>query len=162
VAHESQRFALASCLGASWIFGGYLGTLKALSAVVIEGGWVLMGEPFWRIEPAADYLRDANLERDTFGSHTSNVTAGTHLGLFIAYEAVSTEEDWDRYENLQWDAAQQYARENPDDPDVPELLDRVGKHRAAFLRWGRDTLGWAVYLFRHGPLGETPRAESPP
>jgi hypothetical protein len=27
----------------------------------------------------------------------------------------------------------------------------VGKARAAYLRWGRDTLGWAIYLFRARP-----------
>jgi SAM-dependent methyltransferase len=152
VATESQTFDLASCLGASWIFGGYLGTLKALSAITVEGGWVLVGEPFWRIKPAADYLRASNLEPDTFGSHASNVAAGTSLGLSIAYGAVSTPEDWDRYENLQWHAAQQYGREHPDDPDLPEVMDRVGRHRSAFLRWGRDTLGWALYLFRRGSM----------
>jgi hypothetical protein len=24
----------------------------------------------------------------------------------------------------------------------------VRKARAAYLRWGRDTLGWAIYMFR--------------
>ena len=32
--------------------------------------------------------------------------------------------------------------------DVPELVGRVAKERAAYLRWGRDTVGWAIYVFR--------------
>ena len=162
VAHESQSFTLASCLGASWIFGGYLGTLKALLAMVPEGGWILVGEPFWRAEPSAEYLRASNLKRDSFGSHSTNVAAGEALGLRAVCTIISEPADWDRYEDLQWNAAQQYSADNPEDPDVPELIDRVGKHRAAFLSEGRETLGWAMYLFRREPPGETPLAESVP
>jgi trans-aconitate methyltransferase len=154
IATRSQTCDLASCLGASWIFGGYQGTLKALLATVADGGWILVGEPFWRAEPSAEYLRATNLERDSFGSHSANVAAGEALGLNAVYTMVSDPTDWDRYEDLQWNAAQQYGRENPDDPDVPELMERVAKHRTAFLRWGRDTLGWAMYAFRRGPTRE--------
>lgn len=149
---QSEQFDLATCLGASWVFGGYKETLKALFAKLVDGGWLLVGEPFWRTEPAAEYLRASNLERDSFGSHADNVAAGEDLGLHLAYATVSESSDWDRYEGLQWYAAQQYATENPEDPDLPELMDRVAKQRAGFLRWGRDTLGWAMYLFRRGPV----------
>jgi hypothetical protein len=148
---QSETFDLASCLGASWIFGGYQGTLEALLAKVADGGWILVGEPFWRTEPPDEYLRAANLKREIFGSHAENVSAGEALGLDLAYTAVSESADWDRYEDLQWNAAEAYPKEHPGDPDVPELMDRVGKHRAAFLNWGRDTLGWAMYLFRRPP-----------
>ncbi|HOL16042.1 MAG TPA: class I SAM-dependent methyltransferase, partial [Bacillota bacterium] len=61
---------------------------------------------------------------------------------------VSSPDDWDRYEGLQWYAAAEYARSNPNDPDLPELMERVNRSRESYLRWGRDCLGWAVYLFR--------------
>jgi len=31
---------------------------------------------------------------------------------------------------------------------VPQILGRVADARNSYLRWGRDTLGWAMYLFR--------------
>ena len=47
---------------------------------------------------------------------------------------------------------ERYAREQPEDPDVPQMLERVRRWRDAYLRWGRETLGFAVYLFyRPGP-----------
>jgi len=64
------------------------------------------------------------------------------------YTIASNQDDWDRYETLQWYAAARYAQESPDDPDVPEILARVAHGRTNYLRWGRDTLGWALYLFQ--------------
>jgi hypothetical protein len=49
---------------------------------------------------------------------------------------------------LQSYAADQYVRTHHDDPDVPELLTRVAKHRNAYLKWGRHALGWSIYIFR--------------
>jgi hypothetical protein len=28
------------------------------------------------------------------------------------------------------------------------LVERVSKAKVGYLRWGRDTLGWAIYIFR--------------
>jgi hypothetical protein len=63
------------------------------------------------------------------------------------YLQPSSREDWDRYEFLQLRAAERHAAAHPDDPDVPELLERARRERVEYLRWGRDTLGWAIHLF---------------
>jgi SAM-dependent methyltransferase len=146
-AASPETFDLAMCLGASWVFGGYRGTLRALAAFVRPGGLVLSGEPFWRRQPDADYLAAAGLTRELFATHAGNVGIGTEEGLTPLYALVSSEDDFDRYEALQWRAAERYARAHPDDPDTPELLTRQRRERETYLRWGRDTLGWALYLF---------------
>ena len=33
-----------------------------------------------------------------------------------------------------------------------EVVERVAKAKATYLRWGRDTFGWAIYLFRTPPI----------
>ena len=45
---EPHNFDLASCIGASWVFGGHADTLEALIRMVKPGGWVIVGEPYWR------------------------------------------------------------------------------------------------------------------
>jgi SAM-dependent methyltransferase len=142
-----QLFDLAMCIGASWIYKGYRGTLSALKAMTKPGGLILVGEPFWLKEPDEAYLAAENHTRDMFGTHYENVLVGEDEGLFPLYTMVSNQDDWDRYETLQWYAAEKYARDNPDDPDVLEILARTGKGRKSYLQWGRDTLGWAMYLF---------------
>jgi len=41
-----------------------------------------------------------------------------------------------------------FARHNPDDPDLPEIQARGAKAREIYLKWGRYGFGWAIYLFR--------------
>jgi ubiquinone/menaquinone biosynthesis C-methylase UbiE len=146
---SDQPFDLAMCIGASWVYQGHRGTLRALKAMTKPGGFVLVGEPFWLKEPDEAYLAAENHTRDMFGTHYENVLVGEDEGLFPLYTMVSNQDDWDRYETLQWYAVERYARENPDDPDVSEILVRVAHGRTNYLRWGRDTLGWALYLFRN-------------
>jgi SAM-dependent methyltransferase len=148
---EPHSLALASCIGASWVFGGHAETLDALSGMVASGGWVIVGEPFWLKDPSEEYLAASGHTRDVFGTHAGNVEAGELRGLELVHTFVSSQDDWDKYEGLQWYATAAYARCHPDDPDLPELLERVAKAKALYLRWGRDTVGWAMYLFRHRP-----------
>jgi SAM-dependent methyltransferase len=145
---EPHGFSLASCIGASWIFHGHAGTLDALASMTEPGGWVITGEPFWLREPTAAYLEASGMTKEDFGTHLSNVECGERRGLELVHTFVSSQDDWDRYEGLQWYATAEYARTHPEDPDLPELLERVAKDKAIYLRWGRDTLGWAIYLFR--------------
>ncbi len=144
---EPESFELSSCLGASWIWGGHAATLRALAAFAKPGGLVVVGEPFWRSEPPAAYLAAAGVERSSFGTHAENARAGEACGLALLHTIVSNEDDWDRYEGYQWRAARRYALRHPDDPDLPELRDRMCKVRDTYLEWGRATLGWSVYLF---------------
>ena len=143
-----QLFDLAMCIGASWVYKGHRGTLSALKTMTKPDALILVGEPFWLKDPDDAYLVAENLTRDMFGTHYENVLVGEDEGLFPLYTMVSSQDDWDRYETLQWYAAEKYARDNPDDPDVSEILTRVAHGRTNYLHWGRDIVGWAMYLFR--------------
>jgi SAM-dependent methyltransferase len=147
----AQLFNLSMCIGASWVYHGHRGTLTAMKAMTKPSGLILVGEPFWIKNPDEAYLADQGFTRDMFGTHHENVIAGEDEGLLPLYTLVSNQDDWDRYETLKWYAADLYARQNPDDADRKEVLDRIAHERASYLRWGRDTVGWAIYLFRNSP-----------
>lgn len=148
---EPASADLAICLGASWIWGGHRGTLRALRSFAKPGGLVLVGEPYWQREPEPDYLVAAELAPDELSTLHGNVTIAAEEGLTLLYALPSCFEDWDRYEMLQVRAAERYALAHPEDPDVGELLARSRRGADAYLRWGRLTLGWSIYLFRaHG------------
>jgi SAM-dependent methyltransferase len=139
---------LAMCMGATWIYGGYRNTIKALAGMTSPSGFVMVGEPFWRKTPSQEYLNSGELSTDSFDTHPGNVATGESEGLRTVYTLVSGEEDWDRYESLHWYAAAEYALANPEDPDLEELSASVSKERESYLNWGRETMGWAIYLFR--------------
>ncbi len=141
-------FDAVSCLGASWIWGGHAGTLRALARWARPGGYVLVGGPYWRKEPDPEYLAADELTADLFADHHGNIEAGRRLGLTPVYATTSTLDEWDHYETLQWYSVERWAREHPDDPDRAEVLERNDRYRETYLRWGRDTLGWGLYLFR--------------
>jgi len=145
-----ESFDLAACIGASWIYGGHRGTLKALKKMAAPEGWIIAGEPYWRHEPEKEYLDAIGMTRDDLGTHYQNVEVGRELGLETVYTLVSSRDDWDKYEGLQWYAAETWANAHRDDPDVEDVLKRVRESKTAYLRWGRETLGWAIYAFKKG------------
>ncbi|MBI4310185.1 MAG: class I SAM-dependent methyltransferase [Chloroflexi bacterium] len=142
-------FDLAMCVGASWVFNGHRGTLRALKEMTRPGGLVLVGEPYWIREPSDQYLAaEGAPKREEFSSHLGNVAIGGEGGLAPLYTCASNQDDWDMYVTLQWYATDEYVRTHADDPDLPELLAKQAQARELYLRWERDTLGWAMYLFR--------------
>jgi SAM-dependent methyltransferase len=143
-----ESFNLVACIGASWIYGGHRGTLKALNEMAAPGGWVIVGEPYWRREPTDEYLEAIGQKRSAYGTHYENMKVGQEFDLKLVYTLASNQDDWDRYEGLQWYAADEWASKNPDDADVKEVLKRVHENRENYLRWGRETFGWAIYLFK--------------
>ncbi len=111
----------------------------------------MVGEPFWRREPSPDYLAATGHSRDSFATHEGNIRTGLDRGLGFLHAIAASEDDWDRYEGLQCQAIERYARANPDDPDVPQLVKSMRNARDQYLHWGRAEFGWAVYLFHKEP-----------
>jgi hypothetical protein len=75
------------------------------------------------------------------------VQAGIDTGLIPMHATTASMDEWDEYEWKFCRSVERYAREQPDDPDVPPMMDRIHRWRDAYLRWGRDARGFGVYLF---------------
>ncbi len=150
IPESSENFDLVACIGASWIFGGHRGTISALQKMSAPESWIVVGEPYWRHEPEKEYLEAIGMARNDFGTHYQNAEAGREQGMELVYTLVSSKDDWDTYEGLQWYAAESWANDHRDDPDVQDVLKRVRDGKTAYLKWGRETLGWAVYVFKKG------------
>jgi len=149
---KPESFDATFCIGASWIWGGHEATLKALAAATRPGGVVMVGEPYWHKDPSPEYLEAAGTERRTFGSYRENVETGLAQGLGFLHAVASTLDEWDRYEGYKTLASERRARTHPDDELARQTLEIVRAQHEQYRRWGRDELGWAVYLFLKDPL----------
>jgi SAM-dependent methyltransferase len=138
---EPGSFDLAMCIGATWIWGGYRGTIEALKKIVVPGGLIVIGEPFKMQEPHEDYITAEPDFVPTLVTHADNVSIAQDAELTYLYALVSNQDDWDRYEGLQTRAAELYAMEHPDDPDVEELLTPQRRRGSLEVGEGHAELG---------------------
>jgi SAM-dependent methyltransferase len=143
-----DAFALALCIGSTHALGGYPETLRALARRVRPEGHVLVGQGYWKRPPDPEYLQRLGATVDEMTTHEGNLAAGVAAGLLAAGAWVSSDDDWDRYEGLYADTVEAYVAAHPEDPDAPAMLERILRWRETYRLWGRDTLGFGLYLFR--------------
>ena len=143
-------FVAAACIGSTHACGGYRQALRALRDAVCPGGHVLVGEGYWKRDPPPEYLTALDAGRDDYNDHAGNIAAAAAEGLIPLYATVSSDDDWDHYEGLYASAVERFVMEHPDDPDAEAMKERIRRWRDAYLRWGRETLGFGVYLCARG------------
>ena len=147
---EPESFDLTAMLGGRGIPGGITGFCERLASWTQRGGYVLIGEGYWQKVPSAEYLAHLEATVDEFRDHRRNVEAGVDAGLVPLHASVASADEWDEYEWKYSASIERYAIEQAEDPDVPAMLARIRRWRDGYLRWGRDTLGFGLYLF-HRP-----------
>lgn len=153
---SEPQFTAVFCVGATHAFGegsrAFPRTLQTLSAAVSPGGSLLIGECIWRQPPAPEYLQFTSFTHDGLRFHADNLKIASRFGLMHVQSTLSTVEAWDDYEGRFWSAAEaQYGIPSlAGDGDV--RVDHWISWKRAYLRWGRETLGFALYVFRT-PVG---------
>lgn len=142
-----ESFDLTICIGATAAYGNLTQTLAELKNLTKLGGQILVGELYWKQTPSPDYLEAFGVRQNEYTDYAGNIGQGTAQGLTPLYTVTCSEDDFDAYEWTRIQAIETYARQHPDDPDVPELLKRIRWWRDLYLRWGRETLGFGLYLY---------------
>lgn len=151
-AYAPERpFDVACCIGASWIWDGWEGTLDALLAFTRPGGLVVAGEPYWKLPPPARYLELEGLTADQFPALDVFFAGALKRRLSLVWMRRSTDADWDRYEMLQTASFDHFVREHPDHDRLEAIRDRLVPSKEAYVRWGKDCLGFAIWVFRKPP-----------
>ncbi len=145
---EPESFDFTAMLGGGGISGGIAGICATLAGWTRRGGYVLIGEGYWARPPAAEYLAHLEAKESEFRDHRGNVQAGIDAGMIPLHAFVASPDEWDDYEWKYSRSIERYALEQPGDPDVPAMLERIRRWRDGYLHWGRDTLGFGVYLFQ--------------
>ena len=141
--HEAESYDAALCLGASFVYGSLADTVDALAPAVRPGGHVVVGEPYWRRLPLPDDYED---RKEPWTTLEGTVVVFETSGLSVVSVIASSEDDWDRYETLHWQAVETWLADNSDDPDAGAIRSRHERWKWNYLRHQRDYLGWAIFV----------------
>jgi SAM-dependent methyltransferase len=150
--------SIAACIGASWIGDGVTGTIDLLRRNLEPGGVMLIGEPYWRLEPPdqatvqgcyatsiIDFLPLPELLEE-FGE----------LGCDVVEMVLASQDSWDRYVAAQWLNMRRWLDDNPGDELAGEMRAELATAPVRYARYQREYLGWGVFALMNrlsGPIG---------
>lgn len=141
-------FALGICVGSTHALGGFAPTLASLRKLLKPGGYILVGDCYWKQRPHPEYLAALGDDESAYLDLRGNIDLLAKNGFTPLWTVVASDDDWDQYEGLHALAIEQYCAENPADPDCAALLERSRSWRDLYFRWGRDTLGFSLHIAR--------------
>ena len=139
------------CLGASFIWGTLAETAAALGPAVRPGGYLAIGEPYWR-----DWPLPAGIDSEGWTTLAGTTDRMSNAGFAVTGVIAASDGDWDRYESLHWRAVEEWLAENPEHPDAAAMREQGERSRSLYLGTHRELLGWAIFVGRAG--GEPGRA----
>lgn len=139
---------VAACIGATWIGDGVEGTIDLLRRSLRPGGLILIGEPYWRIEPTPQMLADRNVQAGEWSSLGELADRFIAHGYDLVEMVLGNQDDWDRYAAASWMNLRRWLDEHPGDefaPTVRKSLDRSVRNHTHFQR---EHLGWGVFVLK--------------
>jgi SAM-dependent methyltransferase len=141
-------YDVVSCIGATWIGHGLLGTIDLLRPALRPGGLILIGEPYWTEQPPPEAYQALGVAPDDFVSLDATLdrfdTAGTELVEMV----LADQDSWDRYAAAQWWTVERWLHDHPQHPSAAGLAGLLRDCRRNHLRYQRRHLGWGVFVLR--------------
>jgi SAM-dependent methyltransferase len=140
--------AVAACLGASQAFHGVASAIARLAGWLAPGGYLILGEGYWRAEPSADFLARLGGSRDELPDEAGILALAASAGLTHIQTTRTSTAEFDRYEHAHAAAVESYAADHPVDAQAAAMLARRRAWTELYERGGRDFIGFGLFLFR--------------
>ncbi|AYY82810.1 MULTISPECIES: SAM-dependent methyltransferase [Proteus] len=143
----SEKCDVAACIGATWIAGGFAGTIELLAQSLKPGGLLLIGEPYWRQLPVSDEIAQSCgvSSLADFLTLPRLISAFDELGYDIVEMVLADQEGWDRYEAAKWLTMRHWLEENPDDDFALEIRQELTIAPKRHVTYTREYIGWGVF-----------------
>lgn len=150
--NQTGTYDIVSCIGATWIGNGLVGTLDLMKPLVKPDGLLLVGEPYWIDPPPFEAYAARGFSPADYTSLAGMLDRFEQAGCELVEMVLASPDSWDRYEAAQWKAVDDYLRAHPNDPEADELRRWIQASRRAYLSYGRRYLGWGVFVLRRVQL----------
>ena len=138
---EPQGFDIVICLGATFALGGFVEALEWMARAARPGASIVIADITLQHHPL---VRSGPLPHDTNGA----------IGVIERHDAEvsatisASEADFERYASHHRHSTLVWARENPDHPDTPEILEKSRQDWMYFQHTIRRELGWTIFVAR--------------
>jgi SAM-dependent methyltransferase len=138
---------IAACVGAAWIGGGVPGTVELLRRSLRPGGLLLIGHPFWRLDPPDQAAVEGShvTDRDEYLPLPDLLAQFGELGCDVVEMVLADQDSWDRYVAAQWLTTRRWLDENPEDELAPAMRAELATGPARYARYQREYVGWGVF-----------------
>ncbi len=146
---SDHSFDLVSCIGATHIGDGLVGTIKLMKpALKYRDSLILIGEPYWIDQPPSEAFAALEVKEDEYTSLDGMLDRFEEAKVELVEMVLGDGDSWDRYASAQWMTLTNWLHDNPDDKDAPEIRKWLAESRRAYLKYGRRYFGWGVFVLR--------------
>ena len=145
---EPGTCAAATCIGATFIWGGWRESLRAMLPALAPGGRLAVGECYWLTDQVpAEYAQVENAP----SKERQLLDWAREEGCDVEYVVRASHDDWDRYEGDNWRGLLAWLAENPDHPERGDVVGRLRSSQDEYFTYARQYFGWAIYVLRPRP-----------
>jgi len=147
---QPSTMDLVVCLGATHAFGlgsdAYENAISKICPMLRSGGMILVSDGYLKQPAGKEYRSLLGDDVPDCTTHESNVAVWQSQGLIPIGAWTSSLDEWDEFE---WKYQRIFERRASagDESAIKRLASRR-EWMKAYLKHGRDTLGYGVYLFR--------------
>jgi ubiquinone/menaquinone biosynthesis C-methylase UbiE len=139
---EEGTFDAATCIGSTFIFGGYSETIRVIKRAIHQKGRLGIGETHW----LGNHVNPEYAQKQTFTHTEPELTRITRdEGFELEYIIRSSSDDWDRYLSDSWYSLINWLEENPTHPDYEQVFKYFRTDQDDYLQFQHQYMGWAMY-----------------
>jgi SAM-dependent methyltransferase len=138
-----HSFAIATCIGATFIWGTFGEAIHAMKEAVVPGGKLIIGEAHWLTDDVPVEFRS---EQTDIRSEVELLEMARAEGHEFEYVLHSNHDEWDRYEADNWYGLLRWIEANPEHPESQQVIDHLHESQEEYVRYGRMYFGWAIYV----------------
>jgi ubiquinone/menaquinone biosynthesis C-methylase UbiE len=147
-AFQSKPYDVATCIGATFIWqGGFQEAVNVMQQAIKPTGRLIIGEAFLR---RSSIPAEIPLWMLSFKTEAELLKRAREAELDLVYVLHSSQADWDHYESENWRGMSDWLDENPTHPNRSAVLQHLRDSQTDYVTYGREFLGWALYVFRPG------------